>query len=76
MSHDKHLRVFHSSRALPQDDDQERAPSAAELAQERASFAIRNFGFEKAERMQGNIGYVDIRASSPSPWEVKRPRPR
>ena len=31
----------------------------------RAQMALNNFGFEKVERLPGNIGYLDLRAFMP-----------
>jgi C-terminal processing protease CtpA/Prc len=60
ISKDKHLRVRYSYQPIPIRKDRDE-PTAEEKAQFE-SFAKRvNFGFEKLERMQGNIGYVDLR---------------
>ena len=60
ISKDKHLRVRYSFQPIPVRKDKDE-PTAEEKAQFE-SFAKRvNFGFEKLERMQGNIGYIDLR---------------
>jgi C-terminal processing protease CtpA/Prc len=60
ISKDKHLRVRYSFKPVPVRKDKDE-PTAEEKAQ-FDSFAKRvNFGFEKLERMQGNIGYIDLR---------------
>ena len=60
VSKDKHMRVRYSAQAIPIRKDKDE-PTAEEKA-EFDRFARRvNFGFEKLERMQGNIGYVDLR---------------
>ena len=60
VSSDKHLRVRYSAKAIPVRTQKEE-PTAEEKAQ-YATFNRRvNFGFEKLERLQGNIGYVDLR---------------
>lgn len=61
VSHDKHLRVRYSAESIPVRDDKQREPSAEE--RERAArFGKRiNYGFEKAERLMGNVGYLDFR---------------
>jgi C-terminal processing protease CtpA/Prc len=41
------------------------AMTAEELEQQRAFASRVNYGFEKVERMQGNIGYIDIRGFTP-----------
>jgi retinol-binding protein 3 len=60
ISKDKHLRVRYSSRPLPvRKDDAE--PTQAEIEEWSNSMRRVNFGFEKVERLQGNIGYIDLR---------------
>ncbi len=56
VSHDKHLRV---RVRPPQRARAERG--AAALAVDRARSRRRNYGFEKVERLEGNVGYVDMR---------------
>lgn len=57
VSHDKHLRVLFSHDPLPKP----REPSAEERHKMRTQMGKRNFGFEKVERLEGNIGYLDLR---------------
>ena len=60
ISKDKHLRVRYSFQPIPVRKEKDE-PTAEEKAQFE-NFAKRvNFGFEKLERMQGNIGYIDLR---------------
>ena len=61
VSHDKHLRVRYSARALPNEaPDQE---PTAEEKREMAAFGRQvNFGIEKAERLPGNVGYLELRS--------------
>jgi hypothetical protein len=59
VSHDKHLRVMYSAEVIPAEQPN-REPSPEEMEQERAFGARVNFGFEKVERMAGNIGYLDL----------------
>jgi C-terminal processing protease CtpA/Prc len=60
VSRDKHLRVRYSHRPLP-----ERAartgPTAEEREQHRNYLNRINYGFERIERLPGNIGYMDFR---------------
>ncbi|HEY0407083.1 MAG TPA: S41 family peptidase [Pyrinomonadaceae bacterium] len=60
VSHDKHLRVRYSSEAIPaREESKEPTPEERENFRR---FANRiNHGFEKLERMRGNIGYMDLR---------------
>jgi hypothetical protein len=57
VSHDKHLRVIHSHDPLPGP----RPPSAEERQRMRALQGKNNFGFEKVERLDGNVGYLELR---------------
>jgi C-terminal processing protease CtpA/Prc len=60
ISKDKHLRVRYSHQTIPV--RQERAkPTAEERAEYESSLKGINFGFEKVERLPGNIGYIDFR---------------
>lgn len=60
ISHDKHLRVRFSAQPIPERKDRDQLTE-----EEKASYALFNrtinYGFEKVERMQGNIGYIDLR---------------
>jgi hypothetical protein len=61
-SRDKHLRLFYSPTPQPT----EPGPPTPEQIEEYRSFAItRNFGFERVERLPGNIGYLDLRGFFP-----------
>jgi retinol-binding protein 3 len=59
ISHDKHLRVLYRSEPIPEQIQSE--PTPAEIEQQRRQLAVGNYGFEKVERMPGNIGYLDLR---------------
>ncbi|HUR79681.1 MAG TPA: S41 family peptidase [Thermoanaerobaculia bacterium] len=64
VSKDKHLSMRYSNAVLP-DRAPDAAPPAEALEQQRAFAAKLNYGFEKVERLQGNIGYIDIRGFMP-----------
>lgn len=64
VSKDKHLSVMHRVNAIP-DKPVTTAYTPEDLARMRQFAAQRNFGFEKVERLQGNIGYIDIRGFMP-----------
>ncbi len=66
VSHDKHLRVMYSAEALPPQQEGDREPSPEELAREMEFLRTVNFGFEKVERLPGNIGYLDLRGFQPA----------
>lgn len=63
VSKDKHLRVRYSHQALPLRKER-REPTAEEIEQNKWFNKRVNFGFEKIERMNGNIGYIDLRGFS------------
>ncbi|MEO7453355.1 MAG: S41 family peptidase [Fimbriimonadales bacterium] len=60
VSKDKHLRVRHHENkvSLP---TAMRPPTQQEIEDEERSLKRINGGFEKVERLQGNVGYVDFR---------------
>jgi retinol-binding protein 3 len=60
VSKDKHLRVRFSFDKLPERADR-REPTEAEIEQNRWFNKRVNYGFERIERMNGNIGYIDLR---------------
>ena len=63
VSNDKHLRVRYSAQPIPIRKERTE-PTAAEKEQ-NAWFTKRiNYGFERVERMNGNIGYIDLRGFS------------
>lgn len=55
VSHDRHLRVQFVPRALP---EHEAEPTAEDKARQRDQLERIHCGFQKAERLDGNIGYV------------------
>lgn len=62
VSKDKHLRVRYSHESIPESDGQDsREPSAAERERFRQYATRMNNGFDKVERLPGNIGYIDLR---------------
>jgi len=60
VSKDKHLRVRFSANPMPVRKDR-REPTEAEIEQGRWMERRVNYGFEKVERLNGNIGYIDLR---------------
>ncbi len=62
ISKDKHLHVDFSAEPLPErPEGEERGPSPEEFERMRRFMARRNFGFERVERLRGNVGYLDLR---------------
>lgn len=55
ISHDKHLRVLATT------GEGARFAQRLDPAQNRLAGLKRNFGFEKLERLAGNVGYLDLR---------------
>ncbi len=64
VSHDKHLRVRYSHEKLPAEGGQ-RGPTPEERERFRTYLGLINFGFEKVERLKGNVGYIDLRGFTP-----------
>src|SRR4051794_38300301 len=64
VSHDKHLRVRYSARPTPEENPQA-TPTEAEKQKQHEDYLhqgkLMNWGFEKVERLPGNIGYLDFR---------------
>jgi C-terminal processing protease CtpA/Prc len=60
VSKDKHLTVHHEPKPPPERDSKGPGGPAA-LEQMRRELATINFGFEKVERLAGNVGYLDLR---------------
>ena len=61
VSRDKHLRVRYSAQPIPERQGGPREPSAEERERYRRDMARINYGFQKVERLPGNIGYVEFR---------------
>ncbi len=60
LSKDKHLRVRYSNAPIPVRKERTE-PTAAEREQGQWMNKRINYGFERVERMNGNIGYIDLR---------------
>jgi retinol-binding protein 3 len=65
VSHDKHLRVRYSYEAIPERHNAEE-PTAEEIEQFKTYLRQTNYGFEKIERLPGNVGYLDLRGFNPA----------
>lgn len=63
VSKDKHLRIRFSSQPIPVRKERTE-PTDAEKAENRWFSQRVNYGFERVERMNGNIGYIDLRGFS------------
>lgn len=60
ISKDKHLRVRFSAEPIPI-RAQRTEPTEAEIKQRNQMMKRGNFGFDRAERLDGNIGYIELR---------------
>jgi retinol-binding protein 3 len=60
VSRDKHLRVQYSSQPIPKREGRQE-PTPEEFERFNTSARRNNYGFEKIERLPGNIGYLDLR---------------
>lgn len=63
ISADQHLTVVYHEQ--PQREEPPRAWAPPDREQLRQMAAMRNFGFEKVDRLEGNVGYIDLRAVVP-----------
>ena len=64
LSGDLHLKVYFSPAVLPHLTPQAEIPPA-ELAQQQQLSELRNFDFNRIERLQGNIGYLELFSFEP-----------
>ncbi len=60
VSKDKHLRVRYSHDVIPV-RERRREPTAEEREEARRDLSWMNHGFNKVERLRGNIGYIEFR---------------
>jgi len=72
LAHDLHLRLHYSNRPLPatapgQDSNGDHLPDPAEQARAAAQARRMNHGFDKVQRLAGNVGYLELRAFDGSP---------
>jgi len=61
VTQDRHLRVRYSDEPLPRLDAQP-GPTPEMEARARAFGRQVNFGFERVERLPGNVGYLEVRS--------------
>ena len=66
-THDKHMRVHYRHEPFPVREDRESGPNDAERARQLEEMRVRNFGFEKVQRLAGNVGYLDLRMFAGEP---------
>ncbi len=59
VSRDKHLRVVYSAEPRPMRESDE--PTLEEIAEWNDFGRLQNFGFQKVARLDGNVGYLELR---------------
>ena len=64
VSRDKHLRIVYNASGLPSRGG---PPTAEERARNLAEERRRNFGLQRVERLDGNVGYIELLGFSGSP---------
>jgi hypothetical protein len=72
ISHDKHLRLFYRAHPVG-GSGAAAAPSPEERSEHERMVREANYGFERVERLEGNVGYLDLRmlaATTPRAQEV------
>lgn len=62
VTHDLHLRVHYRHDPFPRQTED--APDPGEHAKSLEQERLRNFGFEKVQRLPGNVGYLELRMFS------------
>ena len=58
VSRDRHLRIIYNAEGFP--PQRSGPPTAEERAQRIADERRRNFGFQRVERLEGNVGYIEL----------------
>ncbi len=69
VTRDLHTRVQYRADPFPKQLDNG-PPPAEEIARALEDERRRNYGFEKVQRLAGNVGYLDLRSFSGSPEAV------
>ncbi|MFN8589667.1 MAG: S41 family peptidase [Candidatus Eisenbacteria bacterium] len=64
---DGHMRVHYRSVPFPKQNENDGPPPADELARRREEERVLNYGFERVQRLPGNVGYLDLRSFSGLP---------
>ncbi|MEM8503832.1 MAG: S41 family peptidase [Cyanobacteria bacterium P01_D01_bin.1] len=64
LSTDQHLKVYFSPAVLPYLDPKADIPPA-ELARQQQLSRLRNFDFNRVERLRGNVGYLELFSFEP-----------
>ncbi len=65
VSHDRHMRVVYDPDVIP-DHNPDAAPLPAEMERFHDVMRFRNAGYVKAERLDGNVGYLRLDEFAPA----------
>lgn len=68
LSNDRHWAVAYDPQRTAAHIDPEKEADDARLARRLEQARRRNFGFQRVERLRGNIGYIDLREFAPSEY--------
>ena len=60
-THDKHMRVHYRYEPFPIEPGDDTRDDTAERKRMLETNRLRNFGFEKVQRLAGNVGYLELR---------------
>ena len=69
VTHDLHTRVHYRAEPFPKQRDNG-PPPAEEIERALEEERRRNYGFERVQRLAGNVGYLDLRSFSGFPEAV------
>ena len=67
IGNDRHFRVHYYERSLPEASYTPDGPSADERERAAAQSRFRNYGFDRIQRLAGNVGYLDLRVFDETP---------
>ena len=71
VSHDKHLRVFYSHDTIPKRPEGMHEPTAQDRERMRRQGVATNHGFEKVERLEGNVGLIVFNMFFPAEYAAE-----
>ena len=71
VSHDKHLRVFYNHDTIPKRPEGLHEPTAQERERIRRQGVATNHGFEKVERLEGNVGLIVFNMFFPAEYAAE-----
>ena len=66
-THDRHMRVHYRATPFPKQAEDQGPPPPDEVKRVTDEQRRLNFGFEKVQRLAGNVGYLDLRMFSGLP---------